>query len=77
MLSFECIKNEKSVYFLLTSATGLVLMPVDRSPVQPTQFFPTGCPKPSAQLDFSSHFGLPTRNLITYCPNFVSHEVVS
>ena len=22
MLSFECIKNEKSVYFLLTSATG-------------------------------------------------------
>ena len=25
MLSFECIKNEKSVYFLLTSAAGLVL----------------------------------------------------
>ena len=23
MLSFECIKNEKSVYFLLTSARGL------------------------------------------------------
>ena len=23
MLSFECIKNEKSVYFLLTSATGI------------------------------------------------------
>ena len=22
MLSFECIKNEKSVYFLLTSAKG-------------------------------------------------------
>ena len=22
MLSFECIKNEKSVYFLLTSAVG-------------------------------------------------------
>ena len=22
MLSFECIKNEKSVYFLLTSAAG-------------------------------------------------------
>lgn len=25
MLSFECIKNEKSVYFLLTSATRLFL----------------------------------------------------
>ena len=25
MLSFECIKNEKSVYFLLTSAFRLVL----------------------------------------------------
>lgn len=25
MLSFECIKNEKSVYFLLTSALWLVL----------------------------------------------------
>ena len=23
MLSFECIKNEKSVYFLLTSANGM------------------------------------------------------
>lgn len=23
MLSFECIKNEKSVYFLLTSANGI------------------------------------------------------
>ena len=23
MLSFECIKNEKSVYFLLTSATSI------------------------------------------------------
>ena len=23
MLSFECIKNEKSVYFLLTSASAL------------------------------------------------------
>ena len=26
MLSFECIKNEKSVYFLLTSATGSFLV---------------------------------------------------
>lgn len=25
MLSFECIKNEKSVYFLLTSAAGCYL----------------------------------------------------
>ena len=25
MLSFECIKNEKSVYFLLTSAAGCLL----------------------------------------------------
>lgn len=25
MLSFECIKNEKSVYFLLTSAIGVNL----------------------------------------------------
>lgn len=25
MLSFECIKNEKSVYFLLTSARGKLL----------------------------------------------------
>ena len=26
MLSFECIKNEKSVYFLLTSAAGCLLL---------------------------------------------------
>ena len=28
MLSFECIKNEKSVYFLLTSAAGCLLLEV-------------------------------------------------
>lgn len=26
MLSFECIKNEKSVYFLLTSAIHLIFV---------------------------------------------------
>lgn len=31
MLSFECIKNEKSVYFLLTSAAGCYLDDVSGS----------------------------------------------
>ena len=31
MLSFECIKNEKSVYFLLTSAAGCYLGEVSDS----------------------------------------------
>ena len=30
MLSFECIKNEKSVYFLLTSAISLQILGVER-----------------------------------------------
>ena len=40
MLSFECIKNEKSVYFLLTSANT-------REVGQQTRRRGTGCPKPS------------------------------
>ena len=31
MLSFECIKNEKSVYFLLTSACRLIFLEVEMS----------------------------------------------
>lgn len=30
MLSFECIKNEKSVYFLLTSAKSLKIRQITR-----------------------------------------------
>ena len=42
MLSFECIKNEKSVYFLLTSAAGT------SSPrLLPKHSPGTGCQKPS------------------------------
>ena len=33
MLSFECIKNEKSVYFLLTSAASLFLEFLDKNNV--------------------------------------------
>ena len=40
MLSFECIKNEKSVYFLLTSANT-------REVGQQTRRRGTGCQKPS------------------------------
>ena len=38
MLSFECIKNEKSVYFLLTSAVQVFYNTVLRN-------FPLFCPK--------------------------------
>ena len=40
MLSFECIKNEKSVYFLLTSA-------IEREVGQQARRRDVGCPKPS------------------------------
>ena len=32
MLSFECIKNEKSVYFLLTSAYGKLFLSIIGQP---------------------------------------------
>ena len=42
MLSFECIKNEKSVYFLLTSANT-------REDGQQARRRGTGCPKVSSR----------------------------
>lgn len=42
MLSFECIKNEKSVYFLLTSAAGRMFG-------QQARRRGTGCPKASSR----------------------------
>ncbi len=34
MLSFECIKNEKSVYFLLTSAPTKSTSPNEKEPIR-------------------------------------------
>ena len=36
MLSFECIKNEKSVYFLLTSAYSTLIGHIRHIPLQYT-----------------------------------------
>ena len=48
MLSFECIKNEKSVYFLLTSAWG--------NEVESTvPDFGTNCPEVSGARKEVSH----------------------
>jgi len=45
MLSFECIKNEKSVYFLLTSAHKKVNG-------QPRLVLPNNCPKRNSEEIF-------------------------
>ena len=56
MLSFECIKNEKSVYFLLTSAHGKLFLSIIG---QFAPFQVLYCPIASSREVFLSIIGQP------------------